>query len=423
MEYKSFEYPSFNIYTVRTNRFKTVQMEIIFRDEVRKDELLLKTFLADIMSDCSATYKNRKEVVKKLEELYQASFYGVTNKLGNNVLTSFILSFLNPKYVNEENYLENVLKLPLDMIMHPFITATEFDIKNFNVVKNRLHDEILAVNEDINRVALKKSLSKIDSPSGYNIIGSLEELESITPRSLYEAYQKLISTNLCDIFIVGDIDMDTAANIIFKHFKNPVIKTKSYPLYVQNKPEKKIRKLTEKSKFLETSLVLIYNFDNLDPKEKTTTAHFYNYLLGGGGLNTKLYQSLREKNSLCYGIRSIYLKYDGLLVIETSISKKDIAKAEKLIKQAFKEMKEGNFTDDSLEAAKENFIFSLSLALDSPAGILNNYVFHVIDNLPLIEERIKLIKDVTKDEIKLVANKIKPNLMFTLEGCEENGEN
>ncbi len=86
-------------------------------------------------------------------------------------------------------------------------------------------------------------------------------------------------------------------------------------------------------------------------------------------------------------------------------------------------MKEGNFTDDSLEAAKENFIFSLSLALDSPAGILNNYVFHVIDNLPLIEERIKLIKDVTKDEIKLVANKIKPNLMFTLEGCEENGEN
>ncbi len=226
MEYKSFEYPSFNIYTVRTNRFKTVQMEIIFRDEVRKDELLLKTFLADIMSDCSATYKNRKEVVKKLEELYQASFYGVTNKLGNNVLTSFILSFLNPKYVNEENYLENVLKLPLDMIMHPFITATEFDIKNFNVVKNRLHDEILAVNEDINRVALKKSLSKIDSPSGYNIIGSLEELESITPRSLYEAYQKLISTNLCDIFIVGDIDMDTAANIIFKHFKNPVSKLK-----------------------------------------------------------------------------------------------------------------------------------------------------------------------------------------------------
>lgn len=423
MEYKSFEYPSFNIYTVKTNRFKTVQMEIIFRDEVKKEDLLLKTFLADIMSDCSATYKTRKEVVKKLEELYQASFYGVTNKLGNNVLTSFILSFLNPKYVNDPNYLENVLKLPLDMIMHPFITATEFDIKNFNVVKNRLHDEILAVNEDINRVALKEALTNIESPSGYSLIGTIEELESITPKKLYEAYQNLITTNTCDIFIVGDLDMDNVANIIFKYFKNPVIKTREYPLYVANKSEKKARKLTKKSKFLETSLVLVYNLEDLDTKEKITTAHFYNYLLGGGGLNTKLYQSLREKNSLCYGIRSMYLKYDGLLVIETSINKKDIAKALKLIKIAFKEMREGIFTDNSLESAKENFIFSLSLALDSPAGILNNYVFHVIDNLPLIEERIKLIQDITREEIERVARKVKPNLIFTLEGSEENGKN
>ena len=45
MEYKKYEYPSFNIYTVKTNRFKTVQMEIIFKDDVKKDELLLKTFL------------------------------------------------------------------------------------------------------------------------------------------------------------------------------------------------------------------------------------------------------------------------------------------------------------------------------------------------------------------------------------------
>ena len=99
MEYKKYEYPSFNIYTVKTNRFKTVQMEIIFKDDVKKDELLLKTFLADIMTDCSEEYKSRKEVVKKLEELYQANFYGVNNKLCSMMMNSFVLSFLNPSYV------------------------------------------------------------------------------------------------------------------------------------------------------------------------------------------------------------------------------------------------------------------------------------------------------------------------------------
>ena len=69
MEYKKYEYPTFNLYTVRTNRFKTVQMEIIFRDEVKKENLLAKTFLADIMSDVSKNYPTRKDTVKKLEDL------------------------------------------------------------------------------------------------------------------------------------------------------------------------------------------------------------------------------------------------------------------------------------------------------------------------------------------------------------------
>lgn len=426
MEYKKYEYPSFNLYTVKTNRFKTAQMEIIFRDEVKKEDLLLKTFLADIMTDCSEMYKSRKEVVRKLEELYQANFYGITNKVGNIVMTSFVLSFLNPNYVSEVNYLDEVLQLPFEMILNPFITAQEFDIRNFNIVKNRLYDEILSVNENINRVSLKKAIEKLDSksPSSYNLLGSIKELEEITPKKLAKAYDELLQTNSCDIFVVGNLDMDKVANIIFKYFKNPVIHTKEYQMYVDNKIVKKTRNFVEQSSFLESNLVNIYNVQDLNRKEKITTFHFYNYLLGGGGLNTKLYQLLREKNSLCYGIKSMYLKYDGLLIIQTSIDKKDIGKAQKLIKQAFREMKEGDFSEDELNAAKENFIFSLNLALDDPAGILNNYVFNVYDNLPLIEERIKLIKDVTKEEIVALGNKIRPNISFILEGGEkQDGDN
>ena len=425
MEYKNFEYPSFNLYTVKTNRFKTCQMEIIFKDEARKEDVLLKTFLADIMSDCSSKYHTRKEVAKELEELYQASFYGLTNKTGNLLMTSFILNFLNPKFVSDKDYLEKVLSLPFEMILNPAILDKEFDIKNFNIVKNRLYDEILSVGENINRVSLKKALGELDSnsPSSYGVLGTISDLEAVSPKSLAEAYQKLLNSS-CDIFIVGSLDMDLVANIIFKYFKNPVVKTRELPsLYVSNKQPKKVKKVSEQSKFLETNLVNIYSIVNPSEKERVTTLHFYNYLLGGGGLNTKLYHLLREKNSLCYGVKSVYLKYDNLLVIQTSINKKDVNKAQKLIRQAFKEMKMGEFSDEEIENAKENFIFSLNLSLDNQAGILNNYVFNVLDNLPLIEDRIKMIEEVTKEEIMAVANKIKPNISFVLEGEEDNGTN
>ena len=423
MEYKKFEYPSFNLYTVKTGRFKTCQMEIIFKDEASRESAMLKTFLADLMTDCSERYASRKEVARTLEELYQASFYGLTNKTGNLMMTSFVLNFLNPKYVKDKDYLEKVLELPLEMILHPAIKAGDFDIKNFNIVKNRLHDEILSVGENINRVSLKKALEKLDyhSPSSYGILGTIKELDDISPKKLADAYQDLIQSS-CDIFIIGDLDMDMVSNIVFKYFKNPIVKTKEMPsLYVENKDSKRMRHVVETSKFLETNLVQIYSLENLTDKEKITTFHFYNYLLGGGGLNTKLYQLLREKNSLCYGVKSMYLKYDNLLVIQTSIDKNDVKKAEKLIKQAFREMSRGEFSDEELAYAKESFIFSLNLSLDNQAGILNNYVFHVLDNLPLISDRIKMIENITREEIVAIASKIKPNISFILEGGEEHG--
>ena len=311
------------------------------------------------------------------------------------------------------------------MILNPAIEAGDFDIRNFNIVKNRLHDEILGVGENISRVTLKKALSKLDetSPTSYGILGTVEELEEISPKSLALAYQDLIQSS-CDIFIIGDLDMDKVANLIFKYFKNPVVKTEELPtLYVDNKVYSKGRTFRETSHFLETNLVQIYNITSLTEKEKVITLYFYNYLLGGGGLNTKLYQLLRERNSLCYGVKSVYLKYDQLLVIQTSINKNDVKKALKLIKQAFREMKNGEFSEQELNNAKESFIFSLNLSLDNQAGILNNYVFHIYDNLPLIEDRIKMIKDITKEEIMKIANKIKPNILFVLEGEENNGDN
>ena len=425
MEYKKFEYPSFNLYTVKTNKFKTCQMEIIFKDEARREDVMLKTFLADLMTDCSSKYHSRKEVARYLEELYQASFYGLTNKTGNLIMTSFVLNFLNPKFALEQDYLEHVLALPFEMILNPAINAGDFDIKNFNVVKNRLHDEILSVGENITRVSLKKALEKLDhnSPTSYGVLGTIEELEEISPKTLAEAYQDLIASS-CDIYIIGDLDMDMVANIIFKYFKNPVVKTKKLSdLYAHNPALKRLRTYQEESKFLETNLVQIYSLENLDEKEKIITLYFYNFLLGGGGLNTKLYQLLREKNSLCYGVKSMYLKYDNLLVVQTSISKNDVKKAQKLIHQAFREMKMGEFSEEELNNAKESFIFSLNLSLDNPGGILNNYIFHILDDLPLIEDRIKMIEDVTKEEIVAVASKIKPNISFVLEGEENNGDN
>ena len=145
----------------------------------------------------------------------------------------------------------------------------------------------------------------------------------------------------------------------------------------------------------------------------------FNYLYGNGGLTSKLYKSIREENSLCYAINSMYLKYDKLLMIQISLEQENVKKCISLVKKELKNMVDGNFTDLEVEDAINNMIISLDMTLDNNVAILNNYVFNVYDNLPMIEDRKLAFKNVKKEDIVKVAKKVKLNTVFALEGKSE----
>ena len=247
MEYKKTNCNSYNIHTI-----KTVRMEIIFSLEVKKEILPIYTFLCDILTDCSKKYQRRKDIAIRLEELYKASFYGLTNKVGNLYTASFVLEFIAPNFINEKDYLHEVLKFPFEIIN-----------------------------------------------SSYKVLGEKEDILKITPSSLYEAYLDLFKNN-CDIFVIGNINMDEVVKIIKENFKNHIIKTNRPKLDVTNKMRKKVLKVNEPSNFVQSTLVMIYNINNLNKEYKNVAFHVFNYLLGSGGISSKLYKNLRMDNSLCY---------------------------------------------------------------------------------------------------------------------------
>lgn len=417
MEYKKYKCNSYNIHTIKTDKFKTARMEIIFSRNAEKEKMPSFTFLADILTDSSKKYPTRKDIAIELEELYQSIFYGVTNKIGNLFTINFIMEFIDPKYINEDNYLEKVLKLPFEIINNPNVKNNEFNINNFNICKRRLRDEIESIKENNNKLAISEALKTMDntSPSSYKVIGTLEDLERITPTNLYDTYQDLFNHSNCDIFIIGNLNMDKCVSIIKDNFKNRVIKLNKPKLYVDNKEKKKVLEKTDSSAFIQSNLVMIYNIKKLDDFTKNMSFHVFNYILGGG-LTSILYKNLRNDNSLCYMVRSMYLKQDGLLIVNSLLDKKNINKAKKLIKISFDEIIKGKFSDEMLEDTKKMLKMSLKNGLDNNVTVLNNYEFNVFDNLPLLEERINLIDKVTKEDVIKCAKSIKLNTVYVQMG-------
>ena len=418
MKYKTYNCNSFNVHTIKTDRFKTSHVEVIFRDIANKEEMGAYSFLADMLSQSSKTYPRKKDLITRFEELYKIIVYATTLRVGNILDFHVSLDFINPDYINDKNYLEEVIKTLFDIIENPNVTNDEFDLKTFNIVKERLKREINSLKENPMKQSINEAFKAMntDTPTSYELLGNLESLEKITPSSLYKTYKNLRKNFKVDIFLIGNLGMDDTVSLIKKYFKNRYIIENKLDLMVDNKEIKRLVVKSMASDNVQANLVMIFNLKNLTEIEKNITFNVFNYLYGSGGLTSKLYQSIREKNSLCYQISSMYLKYDKLLLVHISLEQVNVKKATSLVKKELKNMQAGNFTEDELKDAINNMIVSLDMAQDNNVSLINNYVFHVFDNLPMPEERVEMFKNIKKDDVINVAKKVKLNTVFTLEG-------
>lgn len=417
MKYQKFEMDTYNIYTIKTNKFKNCHMEITFYDNAKKDELALRNFLVDMLCHSSKKYPRRKEVVIKLEELYQSYFYGVSSKVGNMVLSSFIFDFLNPEYVNDANFLQNALKFPFEVIENPNIVNNAFDERTFNIIKKRILADIESLKENPTNYAFRRALIHMDKDSitSSSVLGTQEEVEAITPESLLVYYEKFYKNSLCNIYIIGDLDMVEVAKIIEKTFHNNCLKNHRVEAFVENKTRKKELIVKEEGEFSQSNLVLGFNLEKLTKEEMFTTLYFFDEVLCAGGLKAKIYNSLREENQLCYSVSSINSKYDNMYYVYVGLNSKNVPLAIKLIKKCIKDMVSGKISEEEMEMAKKQLETSLEIVMDNQNSLVNNYTFHTIVGTPLFEELKESYKKITAKDLKNLGKKLKLNFVYELQ--------
>ena len=109
MEEKTYNYDSFVIYTVKTDKFKNGYIEVNFRDDIRNVDVPKRNMLTNLMRYSTLKYPSNKELKIAQENLYDLSFTSATSRVGYNIISSFSMDFLHPKYVNEKDYLKQCL--------------------------------------------------------------------------------------------------------------------------------------------------------------------------------------------------------------------------------------------------------------------------------------------------------------------------
>lgn len=411
---------AYNLHFIKTDKFKTISIDINFYRKIKEDEVTKRNLLKMILLDSNNDYKTERELIIESEKLYDIKISSSISRIGEFSDLSFQTKFLNEKYTGEDMNKESIIFF-LNLIFNPYIKDNRFI--NIDKQKNKLLQEIISIKDNKVKYSILKLMEKMkDKPYSYNPYGTTEELDEITGKDLYDYYKKVLNEDQIDIFVLGDFSSQKMKDIFKEYFKVTTFKKENKKLLVKELvPRKRIVKYHEYDKVSQSQLVLLCSLNNLTDFERKYTIKLYSEILGGSS-NSILFSKVREEKSYCYYINSGVKAYDNILIINSGIEKKNVEPAIKLIRKCLKDINNGKISEDILESSKNTIISSIKTSSDTPSGIINTALSRVLVSSDSTVDRIKNFSKITKEDIIKVSKKVNLHTILTLENKEDDHE-
>ena len=404
------------LHKIKTNKYKTNLMSVFLTSKLSRDDITKKALILTVLRRGTNNLKTQEEISKKLEELYGASFDCGIDKLGDKHVLKFYVESLNEQYLyQKEDILNQSLNILFDIVFNPLLENGVFKQEYIDEEKQNLRIIIEGQKDNKAAYATQRCIEEMykEKPYGLYKYGYVEDLEKIDSKNLYEAYLDLIKTCKIDIFVSGDFDEKTLEE---KVKSNQQI-SKLEPRKVEYLDEESESSNTQEENVVRENMQISQGKLNIGLdvlSDNKSAVSVYNAILGGGA-NSKLFQNVREKASLAYSAGSIYIKPKSKIIIKTGIEHKNYDKALQIIKEQIDDMKNGKFSDEDIQHAKELIIASFKAMQDEQDSEISFYFGREIQKESKdIDKQIKEVSEVTKQNIVDVANKIKINTIFFL---------
>lgn len=404
------------LHKIKTNKYKTNLMSVFLTSKLSRDDITKKALILTVLRRGTNNLKTQEEISKKLEELYGASFDCGIDKLGDKHVLKFYVESLNEQYLyQKEDILSQSLNILFDIVFNPLLENGAFKQEYIDEEKQNLRIIIEGQKDNKAAYATQRCIEEMykEKPYGLYKYGYVEDLEKIDSKNLYEAYLDLIKSCKIDIFVSGDFDEKTLEE---KVKSNQQI-SKLEPRKVEYLDEESESSNTQEENVVRENMQISQGKLNIGLdvlSDNKSAVSVYNAILGGGA-NSKLFQNVREKASLAYSAGSIYIKPKSKIIIKTGIEHKNYDKALQIIKEQIDDMKNGKFSDEDIQHAKELIIASFKAMQDEQDSEISFYFGREIQKESKdIDKQIKEVSEVTKQNIVDVANKIKINTIFFL---------
>lgn len=237
--------------------------------------------------------------------------------------------------------------------------------------------------------------------------GTRETLAALTPEDLKRRAAAVLTRSGLIVAAVGDIDEAELTRQIDRAFGALPAGALKAPPPDWTPPTRPRTVVIERAVPQSVVLMALPGVPRNDPD--WYAAFVMNHILGGGGMQSRIFTEVREKRGLAYGASTSLRNYRkaSLMVASTASASEKVAEAIKVIRGEFVRMREG-VSEAELTDAKTFLTGALALSLDSSSSIASLMHAMQIDGLAPdhLTKRGQLIAAVKGEDIKRVARRM-----------------
>ena len=189
-----------SLHYIEMKKLKTTVVGVYIRRRLSEEEAAYNAVLPYVLKSGCKKYPTIMAINERLEELYGAKLNGGVLKNGDNQVIFFDAETISDKFAAKgESLLKDLLKLLLSMIFDPVCENGSFKRSYVEIEKKNAADRVESVINDKRTYAQLRCIEEMckGEPFGVYKLGSVEEINKITPEGLYDYYKKIISSILC----------------------------------------------------------------------------------------------------------------------------------------------------------------------------------------------------------------------------------
>ena len=426
MDYKKQELKQgITVHSINTDKFKTNIVAIFLTTPMSREYVTFNSIISSILKRGSKSMPTQEEISKTMEDMYGASFNNGLDKIGDNHILKFYLESINDEYLpqNVENLLKKSIQKLSEIVFNPFLENGKFKEEYLNQEKEAMTQRINAKIDNKALYAKARCVESMykDTPAALYKYGYVEDMDRINSENLYNYYKELIDDCKIDIFISGKNELEQTLQMLSEDENISRLKPRKAKYVINDiklKEEQQEQTVEEKQSVNQGKIVIgcdiLFDEEDLKDENLKYEALLYNGLLGGSA-NSKLFQNVREKASLAYTVSSNYVRFKSNIFINAGIEIENYNKAIKIIKEQLESMKNGEFSEEEIENEKKSIIAGIDLIDDEQdSGIIYFYGQEITNSNVKLEEYKQKVKNVTKDQILNIANKVKINTIYFL---------